>query len=206
MKIFKKLIGIGKEKNVTEEKGDVAEERREKLLAAKTKLRTGILSTEKRRINVEKDLEKLRNDAKDALRVGNQMEFKKTTRRYGMLSERANTLATLEEFMHSNLILIENAEFANWIGEIMEKNLNPTLESLKLDDPQIKENLENLGRARERLASQIDTVSETIEVGMPGVRTEDIETELKEELLAELSAEGEDIKEIEKKISERMSH
>lgn len=199
MKIFKKLIGIGKEKNVAEEKG-------EKLLAAKTKLKTGILSTEKRRINVEKDLEKLRNDAKDALRVGNQMGFKKTTRRYGMLSERANTLATLEEFMHSNLILIENAEFANWIGEVMEKDLNPTLESLKLDDPKIKENLENLGRARERLASQMDTVSETIEVGMPGVRTEDIETELKEELIAELSAEGEDIKEIEKKISERMSH
>lgn len=200
MKILERLRGRDKEAE------SVAEEMGEKLLEAKTKLKSGTLTTEKKRTNIEKDLEKLRTGGKEALRVGNQMGFKKAARRYGMLNDRANKLAALEDYMHSNLILIEDAEFLDWYQKTVEKNVIPALESLKLHDPKLETNLEKLRESREKLASKIDMMSEEIEVGMPTARTEDIETELKEELLAELSAEGEDVKEIEKKISERMSH
>jgi len=165
----------------------------------KTKLVLNQKKLEKREAGLRKKEDSHRNNAKEALKKGDERTFNREARRYSLLNSQAKTVANMVDTTTAILDLVEMQQNVNEIVAI-GNDLNELQEVLGIDASEIEKAVTNIRTSMEQVNMSSEMLSTTMETISENPESTDLQDELKAELMAELSEEEEGDKDLEKKL------
>lgn len=166
----------------------------------KTKLLIASKKLEKREAQMKEQQRKARELAKESLKKGDERGFRLASKRYGLITGQLQAISGMVEMAQSMSDVVEMQEGIKEIAEIGSE-LKKYQEQLGLDSKEFEKALTNIRSAVEKVNVASEMISTQLEaMTAPSAEVTAAQEELRKELLAELSVEGEEIEELEKKI------
>jgi len=156
----------------------------------KAKLSIALKKLEKREQIVSAKRARSRNDAKEALRQGNERDYRVSSRRYSLIDGQFNAVSNLNEMAMSTIDVLEMQENVNEIIEIGQM-LSSYQKSLGIDNQKLQDALTNINVSMEHLAEATEMISTTIDsIAEASPEASGIQDSLRNELLAEIQSEA----------------
>ena len=171
----------------------------------KTKLAIAQKKLDKREDVIDSKREKARNEAKEALKKGDERSFRVASRRYSLIDSQMNAVSNLSEMTQSTIDIIDMQTSINDVIEIGQM-LSDYQERLGIDNNKLQDALTNINVSMENLSTATEMISTTIDTITEATPEATATQEsLRSELLAEIQGEvpaGKVEEELEEKIKE----
>ncbi|MEW5761290.1 MAG: hypothetical protein AB1779_11060 [Candidatus Thermoplasmatota archaeon] len=163
-----------------------------------TKLSIAQKKLEKREATMKEKRQKAREEAKNALKNGDERGFRVTSKQYAGLQGQINTIGSMIEMSSVMLNALENQQSLTEIVEI-GKDLAYAQKTLGFDTQKIEKAITDIRMAVEKVTATSEQLSTQLETLTSPEATREQE-KLREELLAELKAEGLEVEKLGEKI------
>lgn len=163
-----------------------------------TKIAIAEKKLEKREAQLKDKRDKARQDAKNALKMGDERGFRVSSKRYGSLQMQLNTIGSMLEMAATMRTALEDQESLVEIIEI-GKDLAYAQKAMGFDSEKIENAITNIRNAVDKVVSS----SEMLQTQMETLTSPEVSREqemLRAELIAELKAETSTAEDLEEKI------
>ena len=170
----------------------------------KTKLSIHEQRLTARENELKKKKDKSREEAKQALSVGNDREYRVSSRRYSMLEGQVSTISNMVEMAQSMTDVIDMQQGLKEVVEI-GNDLGKFQKQMGINTGQLESAVTNIRTSMEKVNVATNTMTSAMDAAMSGGQElTDVQDSLRAELMAELGGETAESQELDAKIKEEL--
>lgn len=166
----------------------------------RTKLTLSSKKLEKREAQMKEKAQRSKEEARDALKKGDERGFRVASKRFAMTQGQTNAISGMVEMTQGMQDVVEMQEGLKEVSAI-GADLQKYQQTMGIDTQQMESAVTNIRMSMEKVNTATEMISSTMEAVTSGdVQVTAAQEELKRELMAEISAEGTEEEELEEKI------